>query len=175
MSHPHGAYLGSVRCIETLRARCVVDKIGKCWHYRSARGRPMPKGARHSVHLHGVGAISVTRCAWMLHTGAEEVPAGFRVYRVCESYDCVNPDHLRCWTPAAFGQWQVKTGCARTVARSIANIVEGKRRSKVPYDLRRWIAEADLPIKEVAASVGISRSYAVAIRQRYARDHGVRS
>lgn len=95
MSHAKGAYLGSIRTIADVRERCVID--GDCWHLRTAHGKPQRNDRVHRLWVYGIGSISATRAVWQLDRG-KPVPKGRRVVRVCESYDCANPQHMKALT-----------------------------------------------------------------------------
>jgi hypothetical protein len=166
MSHASGAYLGSTRTLEDLRGRCVIVPGCDCWHLRKADGKPMPRdGKRHVVWIHGQGAISATRAAWRL-AGKPEPKEGRLVFRACTSYDCVNPQHLRVGTHMSRAAAQKATGRSMTAAKLRANKEAGLKRSKVPADVRVWIAESPQTLHEVAHAVGIWPSYASEIRRR---------
>ena len=168
MSHPAGTYLGSVRDMDSLRGRCVLDDATGCWHLRSSRGRPMPRDKRHALWVHGLGCMSAPRAAWMLHIG-EPVPDGLVVSRTCHSYDCVNPEHLKCWPKAAEGAFMRKHGrTAATASKVLANRQIGLKRSKVSREMRMWIAQCGQSSHAIAHALGISQSYAHALRHKAA-------
>jgi hypothetical protein len=162
MSHQHGTYLGAVRDLESLRGRCVVE--GDCWHFKSSRGRPMEPGKRHPVWVHGVGLMTVTRAAWTLRTG-QKIPRGRVVSRTCDSYDCANPYHMRCWKKADEGEFYRRTGRGLSVRKTIANRRQ-KGNSKLSQEVRRWVIESPQSGVDIAHAVGVSQSRANGIRAR---------
>lgn len=167
MPQKEGAYLGSVRDLGGLMERCFVS--GECWHLRSPRGKPMPKERTHVLWVHQMGGkMSATRAAWFLKTG-EHAPKSRTVVRVCDSYDCVNPEHLRCWTKKQWGAWLAKTGRSKTPAKTIAAKRNAARRSRLTPDDIRTIVMAK-SAKAGAEAVGIAGSYAITIRKRHSMD-----
>jgi hypothetical protein len=168
MPHEQGSYLGSVRSVSTLRARCVVD--GSCWHLRTSRGRPMPTDKRHMVWVHGRGPMTATRAAWLFSRG-ELPPQGHIVYRTCDSYDCVLPSHLRCGLKAEQGAMLSERGHFRGQwRRLIANKTNGQRLRKVTPEMVQWLHESQQSASAAAHGLGISPSRVVAIRA----GHGLR-
>jgi hypothetical protein len=167
VTHPLGTKLWmSIATLEDLRSRCVIDPACECWHLRKADGKPMPRGGkRHVVWIYGQGAVSATRAAWRL-AGKPEPKKGRLVFRACASYDCVNPAHLQVGTHASRAAAQKATGRSMTPAKLRANRESGLRRSKVPAEIRIWIAESPQSAAAVAHAVGIWPSYACAIRRR---------
>ena len=94
MSHQHGAYLGGIRSVADVRLRCVIDAECGCWHLRTPHGRLQPRHRVHRLWLHGRGSVSATRAVWELQHG-KPMPRGRRAVRMCDSYDCANPEHIR--------------------------------------------------------------------------------
>lgn len=152
----HGAYLGSVRCIDSLRESCVIGLEG-CWHLRSPRGKPMPAaGSVHQVWVHGLGKISATKASWLLKHGKTPA-AGLIVYRACDSYDCVNPSHLRCGTRQQWGEHLTATGRLKGGARSLASNREAARsRRKLTDEQANLIRTSDESARVMAARFGMS-------------------
>jgi hypothetical protein len=152
----HGAYLGSVRCIDSLRDSCVIG-LGGCWHLRSPRGKPMTIAAAcHQVWVHGIGKISATKAAWLLKHGKSPA-AGLIVFRACESYDCVNPSHLRCGTRQECGEHLTATGRLKGKSRSLAANRQGARsRRKLTDEQASLIRSSDESARVMAARFGLS-------------------
>ncbi len=169
MSHAHGAYLGSVRCIDTLRGRCVLADDGSdCWHLRSPRGRPLRAGAPQPLWVHGIGKVTALQGAWYVARG-ELVRArcAHIVWRTCTSRDCVNPAHLSAGPKAAFGamlrtQQRLRTPMAAMQrARSNAH----RTGNKLTAELAAWARESTQPAKDAAHGLGIAASGVCAIRR----------
>lgn len=162
-----GDYLGSVRDLETLRERCVVDDKG-CWHLRTARGRPMPQGRRHQIHVYGHGGrLSATRAAWMF-AGKRAPGHGEVVVRVCDSYDCVHPEHLALRTRAELLRiTQERLGPIWNSLHRIGTTraVQTKHPSrKLTPEIAREIRMSDESCSVLAERHGIAKSRAIAIK-----------
>lgn len=166
-----GDYLGSVRDLETLRERCVVDKHG-CWHLRTARGRLMPQDKRHQIHVYGhAGRLSATRAAWML-AGHPAPGQGEIVVRTCGSYDCVTPDHLTVRTRAEHMRiTQERLGPIWHSLHRIAitRAMQQKHPSrKLTPEIARAIRMSDEACSVLAERYGIAKSRAIAIKAGFA-------
>jgi len=163
MAHDHGAYLGGVRDVESMRQRCVCDEHTGCWHMRSARGRNLV-GKRQIVWVHGVGAMTVTRAMWLFAHG-EAPPANRVVARKCESQDCVRPEHLALMPRKALVRVQVKRGSFDTPKARESRRRAGERRRVVTAELRVWLIESTQSGVQAAHGLGITQARANLIRQ----------
>ena len=168
MSHPEGTYLGAVRCLETLRGRCVVDEDTGCWHLRTARGRPMPRDQRHVIWVAGIGHITATRAAWLLSTGREPGPDQ-KVYRDCQSYDCVAPRHIKVGAHRAMVRAGMRRGSMATPAKRAAFLKAAKARQVITPELRGWLLESPQSGSEVAHALDVSQGRVNAIRAKARR------
>lgn len=117
MPHAVGTYLGSVRSIEDVRLRCVIDCEGGCWHLRTGHGLPAPRDRTLRLWVYGKGGISATRAVWELAHG-QQIPNNRRAVRVCGTYDCANPDHIKALTHSEaarhiIGKWPDMTAARR--------------------------------------------------------------
>lgn len=172
MTHEVGAYLGSVRDVESLRGRCVMGSNG-CWHLRTSQGRPMPRDQRHMVWVYGRGPTTATRAAWIV-AGKGEPKRGQVVFRNCDSYDCVNPAHLRCGGKSEHGKAISRRGFLRgTLRRTEATRAAGVRRRKVSDELVQWIRESSQASAAAAHGAGVATSYVISIRAGKSRVDGV--
>lgn len=160
-----GSHLGAVNSVETLRLRCYCPEHDDCWHLRSPRGKPMVKGDRHVISVHGQGKMTIGRAVWFLLKG-EKPKSDRMVYRTCESYDCANPEHFKCGLRKAALRYTAKRGY--TSAKLVPLIEATRRRTIATADVRRWISESTLATKEVAAQLGLSRGRVNAIRREMA-------
>jgi hypothetical protein len=97
MPHAEGAYLGSIRTIADVRERCVIDADSGCWHLRTAHGRPQDPKRVQRLWIFGKGAVSATRAVWEL-SRERQILKGRRAVRMCDSYDCANPKHIKALT-----------------------------------------------------------------------------
>lgn len=161
--HEHGAYLGGLRNIRTLRERCFIGDDG-CWHLRQANGRAMPRDKRHAVWVFGRGVMTSTRAAWLFATGS--LPAdGHIVFRTCESYDCVKPNHLQSGPKTAQGKMLAERGSLRgSMSRVQANRANGMRRRKLTLELAQWARESEQPATDIAHALGIAVSRAIDVK-----------
>lgn len=163
MSFKPGTYCGGLRNLESLRERCVISEDG-CWHLRLADGRPLPTGLRQAVWVHGFGACTSTRASWFFKTGKWPAP-GWIVFRTCESYDCVNPKHLKAGAKSEQGRLISDRGHERgKLVRIKANMKSGRTRAKLTIELAQWARESGQPAKDIAHAFGISRSRAIAVK-----------
>lgn len=173
MTTKHGDYLGGIRCLDTLRDRCVIRPSDDCWHLRMPRtGKALPQRYRHAVHVHGIGRMSATRAAWMLAHGSRP-PRGIYVARSCGSYDCVNPQHLKLATPgellrSARSSVSPEMWAAKHRAGAIA---EGMRRTRLTREQVLYIRHSDKSASQCARELGIAMSHAINIRAGRALEH----
>jgi hypothetical protein len=164
MSHAHGTKLaGSIACLESLRERCVI--CGDCWHLRTANGRPLPDDKRHVIWVHGKGLMTAARASWFFRAGRLPL-RGHRVVRTCGSYDCVAPTHLRAMSHADYGALMKAQGRTNTARKTIANRVQGLRRSRVSVELRQWIAESTQTLKDMAHALDVAPSHVHQLRRK---------
>lgn len=165
MSHKPGANIGGVMSIDCIHGRCVVDLDTKCWHFRTARGRPMPRDKTQRLWVYGVGVTTVTRATWALHTG-QPIPSGMVVSRTCESYDCANPAHLRCWPKSAEGAHLSRIGRYKgNIRRVSANTINSRPQAKLTHELAQWARESGQTIKAAAHGLGVASSVVGYIRR----------
>lgn len=173
MPHAQGAYLGSVRCIADVRLRCVVDDECGCWHLRTAHGKPQPRGRVHRLWVHGRGAVSATRAVWELDRGMPMLK-GRRAVRVCESYDCVNPQHLKALTHAEAQRWIVGAGEHLTAARRLQLRTIQRGRRKLTDAQVREIRHSGASAAGLARAFGVSPTTVVSVRNGVSyRDGGL--
>lgn len=167
MSHEPGTYLGGIRDLGSLMGRCYCDPQTQCWHFRTARGRAMPKSNRtHAVWVTGRGSVSVTRVAYEFATG-KEVPDGMMVFRACSSYDCINPKHLRLGTSAELGRLITEQGRYKgQIHRLVAARQNGAKRRKISAEMRVEIVRSTESGIAVARRLGLSSSIVYRIREQ---------
>lgn len=160
----HGAHLGGIRTLEDLKARCRIDGAG-CWHLFSSRGAPLPRG-RQIVWLHGRGPMTALRAAYELAFGGYPVPEDRVVYRVCQSYDCVCPQHVRRGTRRQMLAWNAQAGTGRTQRKTAGARASGMARSRLSLELRQWIAESPQSGVSLGEVLGISHSWVSMLRKK---------
>lgn len=168
MPHEAGTYLGGIRDLETLHARCRIDPDTGCWHLLDSRGQALRQkvGEVPAIHVHGFGRRSARRAAIELGAGSP-LPRGATVGICDRSWDCVRPAHLPVFaTRKQHGEHLAASGRARTLAR-----VSGGRRgarnrpgAKLTAELAQWVRESPQSQMEVAYAVGIGQSTVSEIR-----------
>lgn len=164
MAHDDGAYLGGIRTLQQVRGRCIVDDSG-CWHLRSARGAPMPRGKVHRIWLHGLGSTSATRAVWLLAHPGKGVPSGHLVVRTCASYDCVAPAHLRPMSSGAHKRMQHRAGRWLVGARRAAwERLLAARRKLAPEQVAE-VLRSPLSATQLARQFGVSTETVAAVRR----------
>jgi hypothetical protein len=165
MSHQPGAYLGGVRCLETLRERCFVDSDTGCWHWRLAKADGTPRvwvcvGDGERRHMLG------RRAALFLSTG-KPLPSGKFAFAKprCSSRDCVNPGHCSIGTRKEVMRAAVARGEFDTEARrlQVEAALRGKR--KLSPEQHREIACSEVPTPDLAKSLGVSNGRINAIKR----------
>jgi hypothetical protein len=165
---PKGTKLDGVASIEELKGRCVVDEITGCWHYRTARGKPMRRGFRHAVFMHTTqSGMSVPKASWLLSHPGETLKSGWICFRKCESYDCANPEHITRGTRKAHGAHMAASGKAVTPAKTAANKRMGPvhPRRKLNDELRQWAAESTQSATEAGHGLGVVHQLVSRIRR----------
>lgn len=131
MSHAEGAYLGGIRTVADIRARCYVDEGTGCWHWRQAISQGSP--SIHFVTPQGKRCkMRGRRAALLLHRGCDLLPGHAAcAAAICESLDCVNPDHCRSGTRRQVGEAHRKSGLAKAKAKTEAARIQAERRRKL--------------------------------------------
>lgn len=162
----HGTYLGAVRCLDTLRLRCVIDPGCDCWHLRKASGKPFGPKEKQAVRVFGVGNMTGSRAAYYLKHG-KPAPKGMNVYRTCESHDCANPVHVRAGTRQASFAARMAVGQFSTPARRRhwRELSENAERI-VTRELEKWILESQQTGPEVGHALGVTKQTVNRYRQR---------
>jgi hypothetical protein len=176
MTHAHGTRLDGIVSLHDLRDRCVVDdeEDGGCWHLRTASGKALPHGQRHSVWMHGLGHVTATRAAWLLKNPGRELRNGWVAFRTCSSYDCVR--HISAASRANWAKHLVASGKTKTPAkvasaRAAAQLLPQR---KLTPELRQWLLESEQSGCEVAHALGIAQSRANCIRAEHRKAQATR-
>lgn len=156
-----------IRDLDDLRARCWIDEITGCWHWRGGRdgdGRPalwLPaQGRRTSL---GVAL------RWFVHG---ELPRpGSAYHPVCGTKNCANPKHRRDGTRATqMRAARIERSPLVRARMTIARRAAGK------------LSDADVaaiqahpgPLRVIAEQFGITPGYACEIRRGKRRGAPVR-
>lgn len=150
----HGDHIGGIRTLEDLRGRCVIRPDDECWHIRTARGKPHPKGRVQHIWVYGIGKTTVTRAVVYLVRG--KMPRRNLVcYRTCTSYDCANPGHIAVTSQESWAAALNTEGKIDPTKRKAASIARSIRTNTLPVELRRWLQESQQPATEIAAILGL--------------------
>lgn len=169
MSHKPGTYLGGIRSIQDLRARCVIDGDCDCWHLLKTDGSPLPEKCRQNIWVHGVGYMTAMRAAWHLSGQKKPIKRGLVMQRACDSFDCVNPDHLRWGSRHTLARLLTERGVFNSAARraSIAKFAAARPQATVVTpELRIWLAESQQTGAEAAHGLGVSKGRADVLRRQ---------
>lgn len=152
---------------ELIRLRCWCDSDTKCWHYRTADGRKMlPDGNRQAIWVPGRGTVPITKAAWEA-AHQRRVPDGLVAYRICRSYDCANPKHIKVGTRAQFGLHVARSGAFKgQPARVIASRRSAAKRLLVHPEQRVWIVESTQSHAAVARALGCSACLVQRVRKQ---------
>lgn len=158
MPHAHGTYLGGIRSIEDLRARCKIDDICGCWlwqlsaidgnspkvHVRTPEGNRIMRGRRAAVYLSGRRI-----CAGQVAYPADE----------CRNEMCVNPDHACVGSKALAGAALRRTGRMRNIPSKIAAARKAwdQRGRKITPEMAAEIRSSTESTHELAKRMGLSQ------------------
>lgn len=158
-----GRHLGGIDSIEALRLRCVCRDDDDCWHYRSAHGKPMKRGAAHKVFVYGHGSMTVGQAIWLLQNGAK-LSRKKTNYRTCDSYDCANPEHFKAGARATYVRRAMKDKPV-TAERRAPLMAHSLSITKATKELRQWIAESPQGGPDIAHALDMSRGNVNRIRR----------
>lgn len=157
-------WIGSMKKISDIKARCVVDYETDCWHWRGAKanGR-FPKISLKTKEgpKHFTGAKVA-----MLLTG-HEVPKGMVVYHYkCHSVDCLNPAHLKIGTNRDKWEHIKREGYLRgDPSRAAINKAIAMKSCKVAKHMDE-IMNSDKTSVQLAIELGIHQSTIRAARAK---------
>jgi hypothetical protein len=159
-----GQWLGGIRNIADVKARCKVDYETDCWHWNGAKtGGKYPK---ISMKLNGHTQAFTGVKTSMLLIG-KDVPEGMTVFHYkCNSIDCLNPDHLKIGTFKDKWAHIKEAGYLRgDPARAAANKAISMKRCKVAAHMD-LILNSDKNSVELGKELGIHPSTIRAARSR---------
>jgi len=168
LSHKEGAYLGGVRSVEDLRARCRVDEDSECWHWTLSTFEGVPRvhyWAPDGKKRHDKGR----RAAVTLATG--KLPPAHHIAFAkaeCKSIDCVNPDHCRTATKVEWGRHLTKIGAVKNLASKAAGSRKGweKRGRKITPEMVREILHSEESNRTLGKKFGLSNYAIWSVRHR---------
>jgi hypothetical protein len=168
MAHAKGTRLNGVHDLASLRSRCVCRPGDDCWHYRSARGKPPPKGRTMRVWSTRHGASMSVRKLAVLLSGRAMADDACAV-ATCDGEHCVNPGHLIVLPRPKMLKRMQALGKWSTVRMTIANRIAGRRRSRLSQAARAEIAASPLSAVKLGRIHGISPSWISELRKRARR------
>lgn len=164
MSHKHGTYLGSVRTIDDVRDRCVIDQETQCWHLRMRlTGKPAPQGRTPRLYLYGIGGVSATRAVWELVHG-KPMPNGRRAVHKCQSHDCCNPEHIRAMIHSDAQRYIVGKWCDMSPARKASLRKLQLQRRRLSLEQLAEIRHSAESSASIARKFGVSTTTIWAVR-----------
>lgn len=120
------------------------------------------------VWVYAVGPMTATRAMWQFHTG-KPVPPDRVVLRRCESFDCVNPAHLRCGKRADVVRLQSKRGRFKTERCRKQRQAARAKMAKLTPELRQWAVESPQTGVAAAHGLGVAQQTVAAIRSAAAK------
>lgn len=158
-----GTILDGIRCLETLKAKCVIDRQSDCWLMRKADGSMAPPQHRVQFAVDRRSYLAA-RLAWQLAHPKYTLPKGHVVWRCCDSPACVNPDHLRGGPKLLWGQHVAARGIFKTPEKREAAIKASRGRCVLTPELRQWLLESSQSNTDAAHGLGIGHTRASQIR-----------
>ena len=143
-----------------------VDMTGDgCWEWRGSR-------TARGYGRFSLGRMSLAhRAAWHLFVGP--IDAGLVVMHTCDNPPCVRPSHLRLGTMADNQGDMARKGRAASGDRNGSRLYPGRRRPGISHQLGeangqakltaavvREMRERRMPVRDTAATYGISKAQA---------------
>lgn len=147
-----------MRTLEEIKGRCFIDEDGH-WLWRGATRGDDRVPFIYAPNLARGGKMS-SQCGYraVYHvTKGVAVPPGHRVFNTCGNPACVNPEHIRCATYAAFGRYVRSKGAFKgQVRRIIANRAIALARTKVTPQMVSQILASPDSCAKTGAAFGVS-------------------
>lgn len=148
-----------MRTLDDVMGLCYVDEDGH-WLWRgSTRGGgraniygPDFTNGREMRTQHGPRAV------WHI-ANQRPIPAGHRVFLMCDEPTCCNPQHIKCLSEAAYAAHVKRTGARRgQTARILANRANNRRRAALTPEQVLYVMTSDKLGTELARELGVSNS-----------------
>ncbi|MDA8522000.1 hypothetical protein [Acidovorax sp. NCPPB 4044] len=149
-----------MRTIEQIKARCEITDDGHWLFLGGLRvdGRPNIYGPDYTRSDGGMQTQCGLRAVWHI-INQRAVPAGWRVFGICEEVACCNPEHIRCAPESEFGRYVRKTKKLKGQTRRIlANQAISRKRSRMTPELIQYIQASPKKGVELALELDLSRS-----------------
>lgn len=157
-----GNRFGGIKTVDDVRLRCVED--GGCWIWQGKFSRGTRGAARWATPMGWYPALQkqmpVRRIIALMAGATPE-----KVWRTCESAQCVSPYHLKWGTAAECGQWLSEAGRFDTRVRKESASRAWKRRhtlTDADVSVIRASSEAN---KDIAARFGVHKEVVARIRR----------
>lgn len=146
-----------MKTIEDIKARCVIDEITGCWHWKGAIA---PDGQARvwafDFTKGRMAALTGKRAAWYA-ANRRPIPDGYRVYGTCSCPACVNPAHTDCGTTAEWGEHLSKSGIYKNKAqRRVIARKTGAQRSVLTAQTYHEVITSTRTGRDEARRLGVS-------------------
>lgn len=163
MPHPVGTYLGGIRTVEDLKARCTVDDITECWHWSLSIHAGAPRVTFMAPDTKQYVKTRGRKAALYLERGVD-MPKGHVAYAkmCCKSTDCCNPEHSRSGTKKQWGDWLAQSGAVKGLPSKCAGARKAwdKRGRTLTPEMVAEIRRSNEPDEAIGARFGVT-GYAV--------------
>ncbi|PZP73358.1 MAG: hypothetical protein DI604_12900 [Delftia acidovorans] len=146
-----------MRTLEEIKGRCYIDEDGH-WLWRGAIRKGVPFVYAPNLAQGGKMSTQVGyRAAYQCAKGVA-VPPRHRVFSTCDAPACLNPEHIRCATDAAYGRYIRSKGTFKgRVRRILANRATTLSRTKVTPEIVSLILASTESDAKTGAAFGVSK------------------
>lgn len=146
-----------MKTLAEVRANCTIEDGHWLWN----GGAKKHTGGRPVIYAPDItqGGKMVSqpglRAVYHLATG-KVIPAGHRVYGLCDELLCVNPKCIGCMSEVDWGARQARLGTQRGLTKRIlANRAIGRARAKLTPEIVREIQQSTKTGRVLAAEFGL--------------------
>ncbi|WP_343638999.1 hypothetical protein [Roseateles sp.] len=151
-----GKRLNSIKTVEDLMGRCVVDDLTGHWVWKGGQSQGQPR----AYWIHPVTGLEQSshgrRAAKVLERGAD-LPKGQRAYGTCGNPLCVNPEHVAVGTRKQECAFHVKQGTLRNnPRRKAATLISNRAKSKLTMQDVEYIRSSPKLGTDLAKEFGVS-------------------
>ena len=145
-----------MKTLEEVMGRCFIDE-NEHWLWRGsvrAEGRANIYGPDYTNG--GMKVQHGPRAVWHM-AYQQPIPAGHRVFLMCDEPACCNPKHMKCLSEATYAAHLKRTGVRRGVtARILANRATGRKRAALTPDQVLYVQTSSKNGIDLAAELGVS-------------------
>ena len=110
------------------------------------------------VFAHG-SPTSVAARPLALRLSGRRLPGGWCALAKCDSYDCVNPDHLTSHNRSEAVRISGTRGEHKTVRKAIACRMNGANRSRISPEIWSWVYESTQSSADIAHALDIAKTH----------------